>query len=157
MMLYDFSDLYSLGFSREDELRYDNFEKAAQRRNCADGVRFIGWWLSKQTALSTNPLWKKRNLSTHRGYLGMSEHFYYLSGSGATSGSIVGYLGKGVLSAKSSGAVPVSGPAIIQPDFVSKRLEFADIPGNAIDVCSDAYRDMEKIVEEAEKTFRVNL
>lgn len=158
VMLYDFSDLYSLGFSREDEVRYDNFEKASQRKNCADGVKFIDWWLSKQTTLSTNPLWKKRNLSTHRGYLGMSEHVYYLSGSGATSGSIGGYFGQDVLFDKSSGAVRVSGPAVIQPDFASKRLEFADILGkNAIDVCNDAYRDMGKIVEEAEKTFKVNL
>ena len=167
VMLYDFSEYYALGFTREDELRSDIFENAAQRDKCSDGVKFIHWWLSKQDTLRINPLWRKRNLSTHRGYLGMAAHVYYLSGSGATSGTISRYVAhSGVINVESSGAYPVAGHGalgvmgqpVIQPDFASKRLEFGDIPGkNAIDVCSDAYRDMEKIVEEAEKTFKVSL
>jgi len=88
----------------------------------------------------------------------MAEHFYYLSGSGATSGTVVAYFGQTDVTTGSSGATPVSDHAVVQPDFASKRLEFVDIPGrNAIDVCREAFRDMEKIVEEAEKTFNVGL
>jgi hypothetical protein len=158
VMLHDFAEHYSLGFSREDELRFDNFKKAAKSKNCADGVRFIDWWLSKQIMLRSNPLWSKRNLSTHGGYLGMAEHVYYLSGSGATSGSISFYFAQTGVSAGSGGAIPVSSHAVIQPDYASKRLEFVDIPGiHAIEVCRNACSEMEKIVEEAERTFEVSL
>jgi hypothetical protein len=157
VMLHDFADHYSLGFSRQDELRYDNFERAANDISCADGVRFIRWWINKQTTLRGNPLWGKRNLSTHGGYLGMQEQVYYLSGSGATSGSISLYFVPDTISG-GSGAIPVGSQPNILEKSKSKRLEFVDIPGtNAIDVCKTAFNEMRKIVEEAEKTFMVKL
>lgn len=158
VMLHDFADYFMLGFSREDELRFDNFEEAARRKKCTDGMKFIHWWLGKQAVLRTNPLWGKRNLSTHGGYLGMAVHVYYLSGSGATSGTVYPYFAQSDTAHGSGGAIPVSGHPVIHPDFTSKRLEFVDIPRrNATDVCNDAYHDMERIVGDAEKTFRVGL
>jgi hypothetical protein len=157
VMLHDFADHYSLGFSREDELRFDDFEKAAQKKGSNEAVKFIGWWVKKQKILRNNPLWSKRNLSTHGGYLGMTEHVYYLSGSGATSGTISFYFA-GVAGSAGPGAIPVASQPVLQPDLASKRLEFVDIPGkHAIDVCIDAWCEMERIVSEAEKTFSVVL
>ena len=159
VMLHDFAEYYSLGFSREDLIECKGFERRAGIKKCTEGVKFIHWWLKKQEMLRKNPLWSKRNLSTHGGYLGMTEHVYYLDGSGATSGSVSFYFAQAGVSAGSSGPVPLIGShAVIQPYYASKRLEFKDIPGkNALDVCRNAYSEMEKIVEEAEKEFKLTL
>ena len=157
VMLYDFAEHFSLGFSREDELNIDNFKKAAESKKCADGIEFSDWWLDKQKMLRNNPLWSKRNITTHRGYVGMIEHVYYLSGSGATSSSVSYYFAQADASDVSKGTIPVSTHAVIQPDFASKQLGFVGISGDAIAVCRNALSDMERIVEEAERAFKVSL
>jgi hypothetical protein len=106
VMLYDFAEFYSLGFTREEKLTDRDFWVAARAKNLNNALRFNEWWRQKQGTLMNNPLWKKRTITAHRGYPEVVPYRFYVSGSGGTSPTISGEV---VLSAVSSeGAIPVT-------------------------------------------------
>jgi hypothetical protein len=90
VMLYDLAEHFSLGFTREDEMRAGDFETAARALNRTEALRFISWWKQKQGILSNTPLWKKRNFNLHRGSLSLRLQTYSVgaSGSGETLGTV---------------------------------------------------------------------
>lgn len=162
VMLYDFSEFYSLGFTRNDWLDFDRFLKAAKAKKCRDAEGFICWWFGKQKVLESNQLWTERNVYAHRGYSGMKgaqTKVFYLIGSGGASGTILPFLpGSETIAGSSGGAIPTTSQAIHQVLEPPKRWEFINIPGeDAIAVCEKALDEMSKIVGEAEKEFKVKL
>jgi hypothetical protein len=150
VMLYDFNEHYSLGFSTEDQLNDKEFKAVANALNKTQAREFIKWWRKKQTSLRKNPLWAKRNITAHRGYAKMSEYRIFVSGSGGTSGTISGVTG--YLKRKSW---PTSG--VISPSDPTSYF-FADMPDRAVMIyCDEALKEIESIITEAERTFSVKL
>jgi hypothetical protein len=142
VMLYDFTEHYSLGFSREDELDDKEFTAVATALKKTHALKFIEWWRQKQGGLRNNPLWFKRNITFHRGYPKVSEYRIYVSGSGATSGtvSVVPYLKP--ISYPSPGAISPSDPS---------NYYFSDIQDRTVmKYCNEALKEIESIIVEAE-------
>lgn len=154
VMLYDFSEHYTLGFTREDELDNKQFLAVATVLGRTEAIEFIKWWNQQQGILSNNPLWRKRNVSFHRGYPKVSEYVIYVSGSGGTSGTLSYF--KRVPWPTSEDAPPVSAP--LQASGDGLNYFFTDLPDRpVIDYCDEALKEIERIIEEAEKRFSVNL
>jgi hypothetical protein len=149
VMLYDFAEFYSLGFTREEKVTDRDFWVAARAKNLNDAMRFIEWWREKQGVLMNNPLWRKRTITAHRGYPQVAPYRFYVSGSGGTSITISGDV---VLSAGSAeSAIPVT----ITP---LSELRFTDFPDQSItDLCTRAFSEIERIIQEAEREFHVQL
>jgi len=158
VMLYDFSEYYFLGFNRDVGISDKELYAVAEVLSKTEALRFIRWWREKQGMLSNSPLWRKRTINVHRGYPTLvTTYNFYVSGSGWTSGTISPYVTSVSLPANSTlGAlVPQATPTIV-PERLDWR--FPDFPNKSvIDMCTKAYNEMEKIVEEAETEFNVHL
>lgn len=150
VMLYDFTEHYSLGFSREDELNDKEFTAVATTLKNTQALKFIKWWRQKQGDLRNNPLWIKRNITFHRGYPKVSEYRIYVSGSGGTSGTLsitTPYLKR----------ISYPSPSTISPSDPSNYY-FSDIQDRTvIKYCNEALKEIESIIVEAEGTFSVKL
>mgnify|MGYP000504064673 CR=1 FL=1 len=151
IMLYDFNEYYSMGFTIDDEIKDAYFAAVAKALKKDDALKFIKWWREKQGILKNNPLWKKRILIVHRGYPPIRSYKIYVSGSGGTSSTISGYI---------EPAEIVSGESV-SPGSISIQsgeFYFSDSPNQSIiDLCTQAYDEMKSIIEEAEKTFGIKL
>jgi hypothetical protein len=149
VMLYDFVEKYPLGLTRDDKVTDHDFRIAANALNLRDALRFIEWWRQKQGALKNNPLWKKRIITTHKGYPEMIQRFY-VTGSGANSTTISG-------DTAISSAFPHEEAIPITP-APSHELRFEDFPTQSItDLCTRAFNEMDGIVQEVEREFQVRL
>ncbi len=181
IMLYDFAMMFPLGFTREDDLKMRDFKVAARAAQHTEAVRFIDWWENKQSSLGSTPLWKKRNINVHRGPIGLSsqqvQQFTVLvTGSGGTSGTINVNISKYAFTPTSNlttvGAISPISTNYITSEYVSTSTNnwtnpnvavsniwyFDDLPNDdAVNVCRQAYEQIEDIVEEAEDQFHVNL
>ena len=162
IMLYDFAEMFPLGFTREDDLKMRDFKVAARAAQNTEAIRFINWWDNKQSSLGSTPLWKKRNINVHRGAVGLSQQQFtvLVTGSGGTSSTISVHTGGYAVSTPNAGSSAVSTPNVSTPSSgaVSNIWHFDDLPNdNAIDICRQAYEQMEDIVEEAENAFNVTL
>jgi hypothetical protein len=151
VMLYDFTEYYSLGFSREDELNYKEFKAVATALKNTQALKFIKWLGQKQGGLThNNPLWSKRNITVHRGYPKVSERRIYVSGSGGTSGTvsiITPYFKR----------ISYPSPSTISPSDPSNYY-FSDIQDRTVmKYCNEALKEIESIIVEAEQTFSVKL
>ena len=87
ILLYDFAEKYELGFTREDEMNDREFYAVAKVLEKSEAIEFTKWWRKEQQKLSNEVLWRKRNVSFHRGSVGI-EHNYFGYGTGTTSGTI---------------------------------------------------------------------
>lgn len=167
-MLYDFAEIFNLGFTRDDEMTEKEFRAVSNALNKTKALAFIRWWSQKQNILSGNPLWSKRNLNIHRGRAPITKSYvFHVSGSGGTSGTI-SFTTSGTLSSSSIGVwTPLTSSYIpTQPtsSYITtsgnaiSEWTFSDFPDeSAIDICRKAYDEMKKIVEEAETEFVVQL
>lgn len=75
VMLYDFVEMFELGFSRDDRLAPRDFFVASKATSNKKALAFLEWWNAKTAELSKNPLWVKRHFIVHRGYPAM--HVFY--------------------------------------------------------------------------------
>ena len=155
IMLYDFAEHYCLGFTREADMNDREFYAVAEVLKRADAKEFIKWWRKKQEKLSNELLWGKRNVSFHRGSVGI-EYNYFGYGTGSASGTITFVTAiSNYVPSKIGGAVsPHTLSTFIGPQFWS----FSDFPNeNLVDKCKEGYAKLEEIVKEAETTFNVLL
>ena len=185
IMLYDFVEIFPLGFTREDAITKRDFKVAARAAQNSEAERFITWWDNQQSVLGSTPLWKKRNLNVHRGPVGLArppQFTVLVTGSGGTSSTIHthnihtgGYASHSISSLTTQGAISPStfhthtintdeyashsiSSLTTQGVGVSNIWHFTDLPNdNAIEVCTQAYAQIEDIVEEAESSFHVHL
>jgi hypothetical protein len=156
VMLYDFAEYYSLGFSRDVDMTHKEFFAVAKALTKTEAMKFIEWWRKKQGMLSNSPFWKKRRIVVHRGYPAMTQTYtFYVSGSGGTSGTLSPYLTPVGLPSESTLGTLVPRTLTV-PTGTPSVWKFEDFPNeNAIDMCQKAYGEMKKIVEEAEKLFGI--
>ena len=153
VMLYDFAEHYSIGFTRQDVITDQYFKAVSEALKHNDALKFIEWWRKKQGILKQNPLWAKRILIVHRGYPTItSTHTFYVSGSGGTS---ITTTPPGFMYVEpSEGVIPVT----TQQPSSKVEVQFSDFPDiEVMDMCAQAFHEMEKVVEEAEATFNVKL
>lgn len=68
IMLYDFDELFDLGFSRSEKFTPRDFQVASRAMGKSEALRFLEWWNAKTKALAKNPIWLKRHFIVHRGY-----------------------------------------------------------------------------------------
>ena len=167
VMLYDFAEHYSIGFTRQDVITDQNFKAVAQALKHRDALHFIDWWRKKQGKLKENPLWGKRILIVHRGYPTISStHTFYVSGSGGTSITTTQPPPHWIFPATSEPVELVSGE-VISPEIISPttqqpsseiEVRFSDFPNIEVtDMCTQAFHEMEKIVQQAQAIFHVRL
>jgi hypothetical protein len=157
IMLYDFAEHYSLGFTREVELNDKDFFAVATALNKTEAVEFVKWWRKKQGVLKSDPLWEKRIISFHRGNVAIYQNIYAL-GTGSSSGTIsfgaYGY---------SPYVSPLVGGAFTPHTIPTKSIgtsfwSFKDFPDeNLIDKCKEGYARLEAVVVEAETMFSASL
>lgn len=85
IMLYDAAEIFSLNLSREQHIADYEFLLVARALKHTKAQAFIEWWHERaQGSLSQNPLWSKRTIISHRGFLGKTHIIY-----GLTSGGIL--------------------------------------------------------------------
>lgn len=154
IMLYDFAEYYSLGFTRENFLDDRCFKAVAAALANEDALRCIEWWRRKQGRLQQNTLWRKRSINVHRGYPTVIATTFYLSGSGGTSMTFTP-------PPDVIGNVDVSEDAIPTTTAESETREevrFSDFPDNdVVGMCTQALNVMKEIVAEAERLFGIEL
>jgi hypothetical protein len=154
VMLYDFDEFYNLGFTREVEMNEKEFRAVAKALRNQDALRFIQWWQHEQGMLRNTPLWTKRNINFHRGGLNV-QYTSVVSGSGGTSSAI------SVVSTVPLPAGSTLNTLVPQPTPATTTTTdwyFTDFPYlTVIQMCTRAYTEMERIVQEAEREFRVQL
>jgi hypothetical protein len=163
VLLYDYLEMFCLGFSRSERITERDFEIAARVLNHTQALSFIQWWKQQLGVLSNNPLWTKRNLIVHRGYPPtMRVYMIYVAESIAISSTISVY-GASTNTAGSSGPSTIL-PAITPgsatpqpaPQTAQTRAEirFADLPDRSVfDYCQQAYDEMETIISSALARF----
>jgi hypothetical protein len=163
VLLYDYLEKFSLGFSRSERITERDFEIAARALNHTQATLFIRWWNQQLGLLSNNPLWTKQNLMVHRGYPPtMHVYMIYVAESMAISSTISVY-GASTITAGSSGpsaipptTTPSSATPQPAPQTAQTRAEirFADRQDRSvIDYCQMAYDEMERIVSSALALF----
>ena len=67
VMLFDFAELYSLGFDPRDRITDSTFEVAAKALRHHEALKFLAWWRQKIRRLKKNPLYRRRDMIVHRG------------------------------------------------------------------------------------------
>jgi hypothetical protein len=159
VLLYDYSERFTLGFSRNERITDRDFEVAARALNHTQANQFIQWWKQQLGVLSNDPLWAKRNLIVHRGYPPtMHAYMVYITESLAISATISVH-GTTTTPAGSAGPQPIP-PATVacsatpQPAAGAVQriaeIRFADLPDRSVvDYCQQAYDEMEKLVNSA--------
>ena len=156
IMLYDFAEHYSLGFTRGVELNDKDFFAVATALSKTEAVKFVKWWRKKQGELKDDPLWEKRIISFHRGNVEIYQTIYAL-GTGSSSGTI------SFANVYSPHVSPIMGGVVTLHTIPTESIgtsfwSFSDFPNeNLIDKCREGCSKLEAIVREAETIFRVSL
>jgi hypothetical protein len=171
VMLFDFAEKYSLGFSPEALLTEDKFRHAAEASENKEALKFIAWWKKQLNEISKSPLYRKRNMVVHRVYpdlvytipipIALSHHFQ-------DAGEKTVFLIKtetpegGKILMTNSPKI-MADPALLKEVQVKQIGRFAtevrgpsfdDFPERAAkDVCQQAFDDMRGIVETAERDY----
>ena len=158
IMLYDFAEHYSLGFTRGVELNDKEFFAVATALSKTEAVEFVKWWRKKQGVLKADPLWEKRIISFHRGNVEIYQNIYAL-GTGSSSGTITwSSVTVGAVAPTMGALAPTIGVNIPQATPPANYWSFKDFPDeNLIDKCKEGYARLEAIVVEAETTFSASL
>ncbi|MGA3109913.1 MAG: hypothetical protein ABSD99_10795 [Candidatus Bathyarchaeia archaeon] len=163
VLLFDFAQMYSLGFDSKDRVDDEGFEIAARAMKQKEALRFLAWWRRQLEHVSNSPLYRARNMIIHRGRSPLHLSFPLTPPAslppsnrlviekipvrvrflkGKRKGMIL--TGKGIRSIK----LPP------QPKWVKIELVFEDFPTRKVtDVCEEAFKKMKSIVEIAERDF----
>ena len=180
-MLYDFDEFFNLGFTREVEMNDKEFYAVAKVEGNEEALQFIRWWRQKQGMLKNSPLWEERIISFHRGGTNIQNYGAVVSGGGTSAQVIIistlplppesslnalvpqTVKGEAISTAYGQTRAPVDaqGHANITMSAkvrVAPTWYFTDFPDKTvIEICTTAYAELEKIVQEAEREFHVQL
>ena len=74
ILLYDAAEAFDLGFIRTEKRNDHQFLEEAKRLENSVAQAFHVWWKRKLTALSEDPLYKKRSFNVHQGALCARAH-----------------------------------------------------------------------------------
>jgi hypothetical protein len=66
-MLYDAAEIFGLGVTLADYLNPERFGKLAKKQKNVLAEEFLEWWNGKNRELDQNPVWRLRDIDTHRG------------------------------------------------------------------------------------------
>jgi len=171
VMLFDFAEKYSLGFSPEALLTEDKFRRAAEALGKKEASEFLAWWKTMLARISTSPLYRKRNMVVHRLYpetvytipipIALSHHFQDADEKTAFLIQAETQKGEKILMTTSPKII-ADRDALKEAHveqigrFVAKvgGPSFDDFPERAAkDVCQQAFDDMRRIVETAERDY----
>ena len=163
VILYDYSDMFHFGFSRDEEITIHDFEIAARVTNNPQAGQFISWLNRQIGTLSRNPLWRKRNVIVHRGYPPtMRVYSLFISGSMSLSSSFTVQNPNQPLTqpaaippatagtnASRGSAIPTTTPAttIAEIRFLDRQDQ------SVLDYCRQALTQMEAILNDAIRQF----
>ena len=163
VMLYDYAEKFSLGFTRQERITDRDFKVAARVLNHTQAKRFIQWWEQKRGKLMQNPLWTKRTMIVHRGYPETKKVYtLFIAESVALSSTFTTSGGTSFTVSAAPGAVEISFPSALSPAAISttapteSRVEtrFSDLPDQSVlDYCQQAFHEMEQIVNYAKGQF----
>jgi hypothetical protein len=167
IMLYDFAEKYSLGLSREDRFTDDGFGIAAKALKHIEALNFLEWWRREIGRLSQNPLSHKRKMIVHRGYPPTVRDYTVEVSTPGTSFTYGGarygfstYTAASQVAWSSSASPREAGSYSTFADYSlglpasAVDIRFPDFPErSALDVCHEAFDDMRRIVETAERNY----
>jgi hypothetical protein len=158
IMLYDFDEHFSLGFTREANINYTEFLAVATTLKKTEAIKFAKWWKKKQDTLRKEPLWDKRIFSVHKGNVEIYQNIYAL-GTGSGSGTITWTsVTVGAVAPTMGALAPTIGFNAPQTQPPTNFWSFKDSPHeNLIDKCNEGYARLEAVVREAETTFSASL
>jgi hypothetical protein len=164
IMLYDFDEHFSLGFTREATINYTVFLAVATALKKTEAIRFVKWWRKKQDTLRKEPLWDKRVFSVHKWNVEIYQNIYAL-GTGSGSGTVtwvsvnVGTVAPtmGAIASTIWAVAPTKGVDVPQATAPANFWSFKDSNENLIDKCEEGYAKLVAIILEAETAFKVNL
>jgi hypothetical protein len=160
VMLYDYSDKYHFGFSRDEAISIRDFGIAARVTNNSQALQFLTWFKEQTGTLSNNPLSTKRNIIVHRGYPTINRVYaVYISGSMTISSSST--VQSANQPAVGSGAIPPTAGApcgsatpTTTPTTVVADIRFMDCQNQSVlSYCTQALTQMETIVNSAIQQF----
>jgi len=153
VLLYDYAEKY-FGWGRDEKFDVRDFEVAAKTSGKKDAQDFIQWYKKQIKLLSQNPLWKKRVVIVHRGRPKVARtYFLYFSETIAVHESVT----IEVLEHGSPSAIPPEKASFQSTADQDRPVEvyFEDCKDEEVEkICTQAYEQMKKIVEEAENTFK---
>jgi len=167
VMLFDFAQMYSLGFDSKDRIDDEAFEIAARATKRKEALGFLVWWRRQLEHFSRNPLYRARNMIVHRGVSPLTSAFpLYPLASFPPSGRLVvetvpvhiRFLKDGlILSGKSIEALARE---FITPQRKVVKFRaaihpvFEEFPARKVsDVCREALDQMRSAVEIAERDY----
>lgn len=152
IMLYDCSEAFSLGISRDMNRRPVDFKVAAVAKESVPASKFIIWWEEEMAKYISDPLWRTRHKINHRGYPGVSvsQQFVYVSGTIISAEDIPNFAVAAVSGRSNSWGPPgVPRPRESEPGFTLDGF-----PDMALsDLCQSMFDRMEATVNIAEKLF----
>lgn len=161
VILYDYSDKYHFGFSRDEAISIRDFEIAARVTNNTQALQFLTWFKQQIGILSNNPLSTKRNVIVHRGYPTINRVYaVYISGSMTLSSSLTVQsanqptAGPGAIPPAAAGAPCGSAASTPTSTTVVADIRFLDCQNQSVlDYCRQALTQMENIVNSAIQQF----
>jgi hypothetical protein len=166
VMLYDFANRYSLGFTEEDRLTAYEFRIAARVLNEDRALQFLKWWNQRCEKIRASPLYRKRNIVVHRGKP-VLRYVVYLPTSLASELDKDSRFDFGIETYRGKKAI-LKGRKLTGSEHQSARgaklgdrfkttfdVEFDDFPERRIeDVCREALDEVRQFVKEAERQYR---
>jgi len=158
VLLYDYATKYQLGFTLDDFIDDNAFERRAHTQNNHQALNFIVWWRNRLLQIQNDPvagpLSTKRNVFIHRGRPPMT-FTVYVSAT-LTVSSSVRTIRDGTVQtqADSNPSPPTSvsrGPTSPEP---TQNVYFKDFPSrDVLSLCEEYFRIMTQTIEEAENQF----
>ncbi len=161
VMLFDFAQMYSLGFDDNARINDEGFEIAARATKQREALRFITWWRQQRQRISKSPLYRARNNLVHRGVSPLTYSFPLVPDSSLPPPNSLVVKTLPVLVRFRKHGILLSGNAINGlkiPDTARKGIKsefvFEDFPTrNAVDVCKEAFDKMNGIVNIATRRY----
>lgn len=177
IMLYDYAEGFSLGFTRDEKFTDRDFEVASRAKNDNQALEFILWWKQQSGVMAQRPLWLKRNVIIHRGYPEIRRvHSIFIADTIAVNSILTASVlstSRGptpdtltITATTGPHAIPTTtaaenvgtttAPNVPTTSSSSTRTEFyfKDLPDrNILDYCQETLNDMEEIVNSAINRF----
>jgi hypothetical protein len=162
VMLFDFAQMYSLGFDSKDRIDDEGFEIAARATKQKKALGFLAWWRRQIEHVSKSPLYRARNMIVHRGISPLTYAFPLgpLASFPPSNRLVIETIPVRVrfikdgftLTPKSIGPLKFLHPPIKGVSQI--EAVFEDFPTRkAADVCKEALDQMRSIVEIAEREY----
>jgi len=161
VMLYDFAQLYSLGFDSRNRIDDEGFEIAARATKQREALSFLDWWRRQFEHVSKSPLYRARNMIIHRGTSPLTHSFPLtpIASLPPSNHLVIETIPVRIRFLKNG--IMISGKAVKSlkfPNRPRKRIKveavFEDVPTRkATDVCKEALDQMKSIIGVAERDY----